>query len=114
MQSNLIERVVKWNEDRLIPQKFDKVKEAGHIAEELSELLRANTASEELDALCDIVVFAIGAIWKKKFDVHGVFDETLKEIEDRGGYFDVKAGKWMKVEKPDRYKADYQRWNCCN
>ena len=105
----MIDKIVKWNIDRGIPQEFDKAKEAGHIAEELSELLRSNTGSDDIDALCDIVVFAIGAMWKKGFNPEMCMQETIKEINDRGGYYDRKIGKWLKVEKPDRYKADYQR-----
>jgi len=105
----MIERIIKWNIDRCIPQEFNKAKEAGHIAEELSEFLRGNTLSEDADALCDIIVFAVGAMWKRGIDPTKAIEETLKEIEDRGGYYDVKLGKWLKVEKEDRYRANYQK-----
>lgn len=43
---NTFDRIVAWNQDRNIPQEFNLSKEAGHIAEELSELLRASNDHE--------------------------------------------------------------------
>ena len=39
-----------------------------------------------------------------------VFDEGLREINDRMGGYDETVGKWVKQSaKPDAYKADYSK-----
>lgn len=103
------DRIVAWNKDRCIPQKFDHLKEAAMLAEELTELLQANTPEQAVDSLCDMRVLIEGAMWKLGYDIDLAMNETLDEIEDRGGYFDVDSGKWRKVIKDDAYKADYSR-----
>jgi len=103
------ERIVKWNLTRCIPKEFNKSKEASHIAEELSELLRANSEEEICDALADIIVFSVGAMWKLGYNPKVVMDETLLEIEDREGQYDSSINKFVKKLKDVQYKADYTK-----
>jgi len=102
-------QIVEWNKERCIPREFNMSKEAGHITEELSELLRANSEEEICDALADIIVFATGSIWKLGYNPDIVMEETLLEINDRGGYYDSTINKWKKVAKENTYKANYSK-----
>ena len=108
---NINDRIIAFNEDRHIPKNFNLGSEAGHISEELSELLRSSTDDEKVDALCDIVVFATGALWKLGYEPTEAMNQTLLEIESRSGSFDQDIGKWVKDTSPEamtlRYKADY-------
>lgn len=103
------DRIVAWNKDRCIPQEFNLVSEAAMLSEELTELLQAKTEHDIVDALDDLRVLIEGAIWKLGYDIDITMNETLLEIEDRGGYYNVDQGKWLKVKKPDAYKADYSK-----
>jgi len=99
-----------WNLERCIPQVFDVQAEVAMLLEEIGELLQAKTPGEVADALCDIKVLASGALAKAGFDADVAMDETIKEISDRGGYYDVATGKWLKVPtRSDQYKADYSK-----
>ncbi len=106
---NTFERIENWNKERNIPMVWDKSKEAGHIAEELSELLRASSLDEEIDALCDIVVFATGAMLKLGYEPTQAMHQTLLEIESRGGSWDLESGKWKKEITGNEIKADYSK-----
>ena len=68
-------------------------------------------ADYEIDALCDIVVVAVGSILKKGYNPGCAMDETLKEIESRVGK--IIDGKFVKdtSEKAKRnwYKAFYEK-----
>ena len=105
------DRIVSWNKDRLIPQEFNLVAEAAMLSEELTELLQAKHNHDIVDALCDMRVLLEGALWKLGYDVDCSMEETLNEIEDRGGYFDVQTGKWQKSNELNKilYKADYSK-----
>ena len=105
----ILEQIVEWNIERKIPKEFDLAKEAGHIAEELSELLRSKDDSERVDAICDIMVFATGALWKLGYEPTEAMNETLKEINSRGGEWNVDTGKWQKVITGNEVKADYSK-----
>lgn len=103
------DRIRNWNVDRCIPQEFNVQAEVAMLLEEVQELLLAKTPEEQLDALNDITVLAGGGVWKLGYDNDIAMDETLQEIEDRGGYYDVASGKWLKVIKDDAYKANYTK-----
>jgi len=65
-----------------------------------------NTIKDQLDALADIVVFAVGAMIKLKADPNCVMDETLKEIESRTGK--IIDGKFVKDLTGNGYIANYE------
>ena len=66
--------------------------------------------ADKVDAYFDICVYAIGAMMKLGYDPRKVFEEGLKEINDRTGAYDPKVGKWVKEPKKENaYKADYSR-----
>lgn len=99
-----------WNLERNIPQRFNPQAEAAMLLEEVTELLQAGNRHAQVDALCDVVVLAVGAMYKLGFDADVAMGETIKEIDDRSGAYDDKVGKWLKGE-PNlaRYIADYFR-----
>jgi len=105
---SILNRIVKWNKERKIPHIYNKEKEAAHIAEEMSELLRANTYEDEIDAFADIIVYATGAIWKAGYDPEKIMEEVLKHIESRKGCWDEKIGKWVK-EPSEVYETSFQK-----
>ena len=67
---------------------------------------------EKVDAYCDIVVFAVGAIMKLGYDPEKALLEVSKEINSRTG--SMVNGKFEKNLTPEAkalwYKADYN--NC--
>ncbi len=106
MQIN--ERIKQFNTERgLLDAGFNKAREGGHIAEELSELLRSSNDSEIVDSICDIIVFASGALLKLGYDIDKSMNETLLEIEDRRGNINKVTGKWEKIPRKLCYKANY-------
>lgn len=113
---NIWNRIEAFNRQRNIPQQFNMWTEYENIKEELSELTEATNEEESIDALADIIVFAVGSVWKLGYDIEKVMDETLKEIEDReqdkAQELDWREngprGKWRKSpSQEDPYKADY-------
>jgi len=64
-----------------------------------------------VDALCDIKVFATGAIRKAGYDPDIAMDEVIREIESRIGK--VVDGKFIKDKSPEAmknwYKADFNK-----
>lgn len=64
---------------------------------------------EKVDAYCDIIVFAVGAIMKLGFDPELSLQEVAKEINSREG--SMVGGKFEKDLSPEavakHYKADY-------
>ena len=103
------DRIINFNKERNIPQKFDTDAEFWMLREELGELYNAKTDEERVDALCDLIVIATGGLWKLGMDHEIAMDETLLEIEDRTGEFNPITGKWNKILRGDEYKADYAR-----
>jgi len=106
--------VVSWAKDRMLySMPYFRSNHAGNIAEELSELLRANTPEEEVDAYCDIIVYAINAIEHRGYNAEQCLEETLEEIGSRSGSYIPSEGKWVKSvtdeAKAKWYKADYER-----
>ena len=105
----MLDLLQKWREERHLQ------KEAGNyqanIAEELTELLRAKDVNEEIDALCDIIVFSINAIEAKGYNAELCMLETIKEISSRTGGYNPVTKKWEKFKteeaKKKWYQADY-------
>jgi hypothetical protein len=109
--------IVQFNKDRNL-NKFDNVAEYNMLHEELMEFLHASSQEfqedqEVIDALCDIIVVATGAIHKLGYDPEKALNETVKEITSRRGSFNEDVGKWEKDLSQDPstlYKANYS--NC--
>ena len=103
-----------WAKERgLLNIDWDKSAQASFIAEELSEFLRSKDSNGEIDALCDIIVFASNAMKLLGYDPNIAMDETLKEINSRTGAFNPETGKWEKFKTPEAmalwYAADYNK-----
>lgn len=106
------DKINDWAKNRgLLNIEWDKSAHASFLAEELSEFLRAKNDNLEIDALCDIIVFATNAIKLKGYDPNVAMDETLREISSRTGAFNPETGKWEKFKTPEAmalwYSADY-------
>lgn len=109
---NPIEGIVKFNTDRRL-RTFSSEAEYKMLEEELQEFFSATAEEDEhetVDALCDIIVLATGALHKLGYDPEKALKETVKEITSRQGCFNPDAGKWQKDVNQDPatlYKADY-------
>lgn len=107
-----IKAIVKFNTDRNLV-KYDSTTEYGMLFEELQEFLLASAKRDEqeaVDALCDIIVVAVGSLHKLGYDPGLALSETLKEIHSRQGSINTDTGKWEKDRNQDPntlYKADY-------
>ena len=116
----MFERIIKWNKERnLIPNEPKEISELWNELnmleeeiQELSDAMTANDMNEYIDALCDIIVVATGAIRKAGYNPNVAMKETLKEIESRTGEIDSN-GKFQKCKteecKKKWYKADYEK-----
>lgn len=104
--------IVQFNIDRKL-ETFSPTAEHGMLLEELQEFFEAYTNEDQhemLDALCDIIVVAAGAIYKMGYHPELALKETVKEVTSRKGSFDAEAGKWKKDPNQDPstlYKACY-------
>jgi hypothetical protein len=111
---NPLDGIVKFNVDRKL-ETFDASAESTMLAEELQEFWSGYSLGDEyemIDALCDIIVVAAGAIHKLGYDPTEVLSETVKEITSRQGTFNEVTGKWEKDRNQDPstlYKAVYSR-----
>lgn len=109
----IIDSIIDWNEERGLNE-FNIFAESKMLNEELEELLDAETDDERIDALCDLVVLSIGAMYKLGYNPEEAMFETLKEIHSRKGRFNSATGKWEKDKSEDAkkqwYKANYD--NC--
>lgn len=96
LDNELPTRIYFWNKER---QLFDKPLnfnlEISFLLEELSEYYRAVTVEEQIDALCDIMVFAFGFGFKSGMQFKGDFLATGSYLErDLVGYvYDLLDGK---------------------
>lgn len=90
------------------------------LVEELQEFETAKTDDEEVDALCDLILVAVGALWKKGYCPTLSLRETIEEISSRKQDPVQKDiwekwgadGKWQKdKEQPSNtlYAADYEK-----
>ena len=125
----MIEKVIEWQTDRnLDKMPYNHYDETLNRLEEICEAWALNrnnainllnqideqsdarflNADNTIDSLFDECVYAIGAMLKLGYDPIKVFEEGLKEINDRTGAYDAQVGKWVKQpKKEDAYKANY-------
>lgn len=101
-------------EVRLLEEEFDELQFKDNTKNLAKWLKHYNTTEEErLDALCDIIVVATGAIYKLGYDADKALDETIKEINSRIGSINKKTGKFEKdlseEAKKRWYKARYHK-----
>lgn len=110
---NPLKGIVQFNIDRQLTQ-FEPTAEYAMLTEELQEFFTAYAAqdtNEMLDALCDVIVVATGAIHKMGYDPIKALQETVKEITSRQGKLNQSTGKWEKDRNQDPdtlYKAVYE------
>lgn len=113
------DKIIEWNLNRNNID-FDDISEQDMLSEELEEFCDAETSTQMVDALCDIIVVATGAIWKLGYNPNIAMEETLKEIssrqqdpvqkkqwEENGA--DGKWKKWVYQLSNTLYKADYSK-----
>ena len=81
---------------------YDKLTQAGNIAEELSELLLSPNKEKEIDAFADLIIYSINAIEMAGYNAENVLSEVVREIEAREG--EIINGKFYK-EGVYTYKA---------
>lgn len=110
----IFDLINEWAAERkLLSIPWDKEKQASFIEEELQELKDASTDELEVDAFCDMIVFASNAIKLKGYDPNIAMEETLKEISSRTGSWNPETGKWEKFKTPEAiakwYSADYSK-----
>ena len=83
------------------------------LNEEIDELEDSELESDTVDALCDIIVVATGALYKLGYDADKAMDETIKEICTRIGTVNPNTGKFEKdlseEAKKRWYKAKYEK-----
>lgn len=109
---NPLQGIVKFNEDRKLST-FKGEAEYTMLSEELQEFYTAYAESDQyemIDALCDLIVVATGAIHKLGYDPEDALTETVLEITSRQGIFNEDTGKWEKDRNQDPntlYKANY-------
>lgn len=107
-----LDSIVKFNVQRGL-KLFNAKAELLMLEEELQEFKDAfqkNDEHEMVDALCDIIVLATGAIHKLGYDPTKALLETTNEIHSRKGAFNESVGKWQKDLNQDPaslYKANY-------
>jgi hypothetical protein len=107
-----LDDIVKWNQERRL-NGFSATAEYSMLMEELQEFYAAYSEESRngmVDALCDIMVVATGALYKLGYDPKTALEEAVKEISSRTGAFDEQEGKWKKDPNQDPttlYKADY-------
>lgn len=127
----MLEQVIKWQTDRNLDKMpyshFDETlnrleeiceswglsrSDAFKLLEQIDEQSDARflNADNTIDSLFDESVYAIGAMLKLGYNPIKVFEEGLKEINDRTGAYDAQVGKWVKQPKKENaYKADYSK-----
>ena len=107
-----LEAIIKWQEERNLTE-FVAPYEHSLLVEELQEFYMAYSEDNEhemVDALCDIIVVAVGSLNKLGYDPKSALSETLKEINCRVGSVNKSTGKWKKDPNQDPatlYKAEY-------
>ena len=107
--NSFVQGIIDFNKERKL-SKYNKEAEIAMLTEELQELKESSTQYESVDALCDIIVLATGALYKLGFDPEKAMQETISEISSRKGSFNENTGKWEKdvTQDPNSlYKADY-------
>lgn len=84
--NDIYKRVCDWNEKRT-PRTYNHQLTIDLLNEEHNELLEAQTDVDRLDALCDIIFVASGALWKRgadslNFDIVSNVGLWVKGFED--------------------------------
>lgn len=109
---NEFDQIIEWNKERGRTT-FNDDTEFDMLDEELEEFTDAclnKNDHEIVDALCDMIVLATGAIFKLGYNPTIALSETVKEISSRVGSVNTITGKWEKEPNQDPatlYKADY-------
>lgn len=109
----IIENIVDWNIKRNLLT-FDPDNEQRLIDEEVKELKKAlaeNNEYETVDAYCDLIVVAVGALYKLGYNPERALRQTYYEISSRLGSINKSTGKWQKDpnQSPSTlYKANYE------
>ena len=107
----MFESLKQWREERGLQNTVGNIE--GNIAEELTELLRATTTEDRIDALCDMIVFSVNAIEAMGYNARIAIDEVIKEIYSRKGDFNHELNKWQKFKTPEAmalwYSADFNK-----
>ena len=83
---------------------YNDTTEIDMLTEELNEFkdaCRDDDTNERLNALCDMVVLAVGAIHKLGYDPGIALSETVREITSRVGAINPDTGKWEKDKNQD-------------
>jgi len=108
--------IYKWSEERgLNNQTPDRNGFCAFIAEEIGEAVDAiikQDAEAYIDACCDIVVFAVGDMYKRKFDVTSIKDnedvteslsDTFYEFETENYIFEMNylLYKFLEAKTPE-------------
>ena len=112
LMPNPINQIVDFNVDRNLVS-FDSKLEYNMLFEELQEFMMAAAQEDEhemVDGLCDVIVVAVGAIYKLGYYPDAALLETVREISSRKGAINQETGKWQKDLNQDPstlYKADY-------
>ena len=110
----LFDKIVNWNEERgLLDKGFNHFNEFNILNEEVDEFKESTTDDQRVDALCDIIVVAVGSLRKLGYEPDVALEETVKEISSRVGSINWATGKWEKdlstQAKAKWYKADYSK-----
>ena len=110
---NPFEGIVKFNVDRNLTT-FDASVTYPLLEEELQEFFHATAVedkTETIDALCDLVVVAVGAMYQLGYNPENALVETVNEVLSRQGSINSNTGKWEKYKDQDPdtlYKANYK------
>ncbi|AFV51114.1 nucleotide pyrophosphohydrolase [Vibrio phage VPMS1] len=77
-------RVISWNQKRY-PQEYNHHLTLDLLKEEFQEWLEALTEVDKLDALCDIIYVALGALWKADVseEANAVAEHHANEVFSR-------------------------------
>ena len=117
-------RIRRFNVERNMIDTWSSKVEYENLLEELNEFREACIEDDEheiIDALADICVFAIGAMYKRGYSFEDCMDEVLQEIESREQNpiqkeewekHGANGRKWLKDKNQDPatlYKADYSK-----
>ena len=99
----IFERLKEWRHSKGLDLiKYNKLTQAGTIAEELSELLLTPDIEKQIDAFADLTIYSINAIEMAGYNAESVLSEVVREIEAREGQ--IIDGKFYK-EGVYTYKA---------
>lgn len=100
-----------WREERGLQNTVGNIE--GNLCEELTELLRATTTEDKIDALCDMIVFSVNAIEAMGYNAEIAISEVCQEIHSRKGDFNPELNKWQKFKTPEAmalwYSADFSK-----